>query len=555
MLTQEERDSFMRFEEKLKHYSQEEIWAEYCGFLELDMASYMRIQTRLMEEQIDAFRNSDLGKTLIGRDNPQSIKEFREQFPLTTYQDYAETLLLKKDEMLPGDAVLWLQTTWEGGRFPIKIAPYTKEMLATFRNNLLACLILASGKKKGSFDISPKYHFLYGLAPLPYATGLFPRALNKEINIAFLPSVKEAETLNFTERNKKGFKMGATQGIEYFFGLGSVLYFISMSFSKLVSSGQGGGFEKAKTMSPSMVLRYLKAKRRCKKEGREMKPKDLFHLKGFMVAGTDNCCYKDELEDLWGIRPMELFAGTEPTLIGTETCTRDGMVFFPDACYYEFISEKEMERNELDPSYNPITCLMDEVEPGEKYELVVSVLKGGAFMRYRVGDVYRCVTPQSSTEESKIPRFKYIDRTPDIIDIAGFTRITQGAIENVIKLSGLAIKDWIAVKEFTPQNKPQMHIYVEMKKESLATSGMSREILRNHLSIYFKYLDQDYDDLKKILGMDPLDITILKCGTFKEYSKSGMGYMRKVNPDSQQVRNLVGIQANVWINGGGEDSD
>ena len=95
--------------------------------------------------------------------------------------------------------------------------------------------------------------------------------------------------------------MGATQGIEYFFGLGSVLYFISMSFSKLVSSGQGGGFEKAKTMSPSMVLRYLKAKRRCKKEGREMKPKDLFHLKGFMVAGTDNCCYKDELEDLWGI--------------------------------------------------------------------------------------------------------------------------------------------------------------------------------------------------------------------------------------------------------------
>ena len=40
----------MRFEEKLKHYSQEEIWAEYCGFLELDISSYMRIQTRLMEE-------------------------------------------------------------------------------------------------------------------------------------------------------------------------------------------------------------------------------------------------------------------------------------------------------------------------------------------------------------------------------------------------------------------------------------------------------------------------------------------------------------------------
>ncbi len=545
----------MRFEEKLKHYSQEEIWAEYCGFLELDISSYMRIQTRLMEEQIEAFRDSQLGKSLLGGYNPQSIKEFREEFPLTTYQDYAETLLLKKNEMLPGDAVLWLQTTWEGGRFPIKMAPYTKEMLSTFRNNLLACLILASGKKKGSFDISPNYHFLYGLAPLPYATGLFPRALNKEIDIEFLPSVKEAETLNFTERNKKGFKMGATQGIDYFFGLGSVLYFISLSFSKLVSGGQSSPLEKAKAMSLTMVFRYLKAKRRCKKEGREMKPKDLFHLKGFMVAGTDNCCYKDELEDLWGIRPMELFAGTEPTLIGTETRARDGMVFFPDACYYEFISEKEIAKSELDPSYKLSTCLMDEVESGEKYELVVSVLKGGAFMRYRVGDVYRCVSEGNSMEESRIPRFKYIDRTPDIIDIAGFTRITQSAIENVIQLSGLAIEDWIAVKEFNHHNKPQMHLYVEMKKESLATSAMSKEILRDHLSIYFKYLDQDYDDLKKILGMDPLEITILKCGTFQEYNKGAMGNMRKVNPESGQVRNLVNIQGDVWVNWGGEDSD
>jgi hypothetical protein len=197
---------------------------------------------------------------------------------------------------------------------------------------------------------------------------------------------------------------------------------------------------------------------------------------------------------------------------------------------------------------------MDEVEAGEKYELVVSVLKGGAFMRYRVGDVYRCVMSEESAGESRVPRFKYIDRTPDIIDVAGFTRITEGAIENVIQLSGLAIQDWVAVKEFTQQNKPKMHLYVEMKKEALATTAMSREILRDHLSIYFKYLDQDYDDLKKILGMDPLDITILKCGTFEEYRKSGIGYMRKVNTDSQQVRNLVGKQGDVWVNGGGESS-
>ena len=83
------------------------------------------------------------------------------------------------------------------------------------------------------------------------------------------------------------------------------------------------------------------------------------------MAGTDNLCYKDDLEELWGIRPMELFAGTEPSIMGTETWTRKGMYFFPDTAFYEFITEKDMMRNYDDPSYTPPTYLMDEVRPGE----------------------------------------------------------------------------------------------------------------------------------------------------------------------------------------------
>nr|WP_317407115.1 hypothetical protein [Fournierella massiliensis] len=33
---------------------------------------------------------------------------------------------------------------------------------------------------------------LYGMTPLPYATGLFPLALNEAIDIKFLPAVKDA---------------------------------------------------------------------------------------------------------------------------------------------------------------------------------------------------------------------------------------------------------------------------------------------------------------------------------------------------------------------------
>ena len=106
--------------------------------------------------------------------------------------------------------------------------------------------------------------------------------------------------------------------------------------------GKGGSkLKKMMSMSPSMVLRYLKAKQLCKKENRELKPKDLFTLKGFVCAGTDNRCYKDDLEDLWGVRPIEVFSGPEPSCLGIETWSRNGLYFFPDTCFYEFMPRRK----------------------------------------------------------------------------------------------------------------------------------------------------------------------------------------------------------------------
>ena len=81
-----------------------------------------------------------------------------------------------------------------------------------------------------------------------------------------------------------------------------------------------------------------------------------------VVAGTDNELYKDDLYKMWNVRPLEIFAGTEPTLIGTELYSRKGLVFFPDACFYEFILEDDLIKEKEDPSYVVPTYFMDEVE-------------------------------------------------------------------------------------------------------------------------------------------------------------------------------------------------
>lgn len=522
----------------LKKKRYREVWEQYCGFLDLDLDGYMKIQNRLLLEQIGLWADSELGRSILRGKRPRTVEEFRQMTPLTTYEDYADALLLKRDDMLPEKPLIWIQTTWEGGRHPVKLAPYTRGMLDTFRDNVVACELLCTSRARGQFKTRAHDKILYGLAPLPYATGLLPVTLSEAVSIDFLPPVEEAVDMTFSQRNKAGFKLAMKQGLDYFFGLGSVAYAVSMS---LGSMGSGGGLKSLLSCSPKMAAKILRAKYRCKKENRPLLPRDLFELKGFMVAGTDNRCYRDDLEHLWGVRPMELFAGTEPSLVGTETWSRNGMYFFPDTCFYEFIPEQDMHKSHSDPSFRPRTYLMDEVVPGEKYELAVTVFKGGAFARYRVGDVYRCAGLESREDCTRIPRFEYIDRIPTIIDIGGFTRISEQGVKTVVELSGLKVADWTARKEFSPENRPYMHLYVEMFPDSLVSSAVTAEILREQLSTYFRYIDQDYRDLKKILGIDPLQVTILPCGAFAAY-RERWGELARMNPSPHDMANLLSSQ-------------
>ena len=123
-----------------------------------------------------------------------------------------------------------------------------------------------------------------------------------EIDVQFLPPVKQAASMSFKDRNILGFKQGMKQGIDYFFGLGSVTYYISKSFSSLTNSSSHSSLKKAiVSISPQILARYFVAKRNCRKENRNLIPRDLFHLKGMVVAGTDNACYKKDLEEMWGV--------------------------------------------------------------------------------------------------------------------------------------------------------------------------------------------------------------------------------------------------------------
>ena len=139
----------MNFEEKLKAKTSSEIWNEYCGFLDLSIDEYMHIQYRLLNEQIALLSKCGLGQRLLNGTLPKNADEFRQMVPITTYEDYADVLLLKQADMLPAPPVVWLKTTWESGNKPEKWAPYCESMLDTYKTNIISALILSTSKKKG----------------------------------------------------------------------------------------------------------------------------------------------------------------------------------------------------------------------------------------------------------------------------------------------------------------------------------------------------------------------------------------------------------------------
>lgn len=527
----------MKFQDKLKKAAREDIWSEYCGFLDLSLSEYMFIQRRLMQEQIRLWCASGIGR-LICRDRvPDTLDEFREIMPLTGYEDYEEPLLLKRSALLPVQPVTWVQTTWEGGLRPLKLVPYTKGMLDSLRHNLLSVLILSAAGEKGDIRVKSGDRIIYGGAPLPYATGLLPSILSEEISFTWLPETTDESPASFSRRSKKGFEMALGGGVDFFISIGNIASYITGSFSSEINRLKPLGSSPF-GVSPISGLKYLKAKYLVKRDGKGLQPRDFFSPKGIICSSSDIKNYKEILENGWGVRPIDFSFNTESSCIGTESWERQGMCFFPDTCFYEFIPEAEMNKNINDPEYMPRTCLMDEVSTGENYELVVSVFHGGVFMRYRVGDMYRCVYAGGDS----LPRFSYIDRVPGIIDIAGFSHLTRDSIEEVFRISKLGVGQWLAKKEYDEAGYPFLHIYMEILPDSQELDVVKKSTLSEHFSVYFKYYDSDYGDLRQLINSDPLKITVLKYGSIDRYCSHTGRAIPRINPSSIDIAELMRFQ-------------
>ncbi|MEE9399578.1 MAG: GH3 auxin-responsive promoter family protein [Dehalococcoidales bacterium] len=484
--------------------SQKEAWDKYCSFLDLSVDEFMEIQNKLLMEHINLLAKCELGRALMGGKVPESADEFRSIVPLTDYSFYEPFLANKREDALPVKPYDWVCTSSTGGiRKWVPMPPGTYNTIIDY---VMAMMIIATSTGRGKFSLRPGDKFFAAAPPPPYFSGFSVKLIAEKCQLQLIPPMdEEYELSDLPARAARGFSMALETGIDLFFGLPSVM----------VKVGEQLGQRKApKGMPPLRTLfRMVKGMIKSRLAGRPLVPKDLWKLKLCFVAGMDLEAFRERIKRYWGCDPYEFYAQTE--FLGApaiQTWTRKAMTPIPGIGFFEFIPEKESIKSLDDPSYQPGTCLMNELEAGKSYEVVFTNFYGGAFARYRPKDMITVVALEDAEVGVKLPQWVFKGRADRLIDLGGFTRIDERTIWLALENAQVKYEEWMASKE-ADQEHPVLHVYISTDTEENA------EQIRARLHASLKKYDSSYADLEGMLKWDPLRLTLLPLGVFARWQQ------------------------------------
>ena len=463
--------------ELLKQGRNEELWQMCCGYLRLSLEQFMAIQKRLLLEQIKLLNGCTLGRKIMRRARPETVTEFREQVRLTTYADYCPELSDKREAPLPADPVFWMHTSGRSGDYPCKWVPMTRAFAEELSTIMYGVGMLSCCKEWGdTSQLNSRPKIVYTVAPRPYMSGTMAEMISMQSPIQYLPPLEEAEELSFEDRIKLGFKQALSEGLDYFFGLSIALVVVGNKFSQ---STEKVAIRPLLTQ-PKALLRLAKGMAKSKLARRPMLPKDIWSVKGIMSSGLDSAVYREKIKAFWGKYPLDIYAGTEGGIIATQTWDYENMTFVPSLNFLEFIPEKEHFKWRLDPEYQPSTVLLDEVEAGQNYEIVLSNFHGGPLVRYRPGDMVRITALHNEKLGIAIPQMAFERRADDLLDFV-FVRLTEKTIWQAIENTGIPYEDWTVFKK---EGQPVLSLYIELKNsyqssEAEIAAAIREQILRS----------------------------------------------------------------------------
>ena len=517
-----------------KTLTQDELWQRYCGFFDLSIDDFMDIQKGLLMDQIEMVSDSTLGKKIMGDQKPRSVDEFRQVVPLTTYDDYEPYLSERQEDALAVKPSMWCHSSGRGGSF--KWVPHSSKIVEIAIKYYIAGFILASCREKGDINITPGLRLLAILAPPPYASGAVISEGVQRFSLQVIPPLEEAETTDFQERIQSAFQMALKEGVDITGAIASVMVRIGEQLTEQTRSMKFSLF----MLHPRVAYRLLRAWLRSKREKRAILPKDIWQPRGIFVSGVDTAIYKDDVTYYWGVAPHELYAGTEALAYALQSWNRKGMVFFPDTAFLEFIPYEELLEHQDDKEYLLPTVLLNEVEEGKLYEVVITNFYGMPFLRYRLNDIIKFIAKKDDEAGINLPQIVFQHRIGEVINLGGLCWLDEKTVWQAIYNTGVKFVEWVACKEYD-SNQTFLRLYLELKEERDADE------VANMIDEQLKLIDTNYWELHSTLNLKPVRVTLLSPGTFQRYTEektregADLAHLKPVhmNPPELHIQRLI----------------
>jgi GH3 auxin-responsive promoter len=104
----------------------DDVWRQYCGFLDMTLAESMTLQECRLKEQLDLVNRSPWREIVLNGTRPATVEDLRRTLPLTRYEDYAAYLGERREELLPQKPAVWAHTSGRSGSY--KWVPFTMQM-------------------------------------------------------------------------------------------------------------------------------------------------------------------------------------------------------------------------------------------------------------------------------------------------------------------------------------------------------------------------------------------------------------------------------------------
>lgn len=378
----------------------------------------------------------------------RNISDYQQQVPLTTYDDY-ETYIDRMTEhgernLLTAYPVVFYASTSGTSGSPKKI-PVTDKGLNVFQNHsaTIQCAVFSEFYKNTQWkDFHDGAVFLLlSLSHEPLKDGvefgsISSAALDEEKLKAmsyFITTPKEvlSHTQNTDLKYLHARYALAEREISLIAGayipaLVDIMNYIKENQKDLVSDIRNGIIGKGIRMPDEL--------RKTLEEDLKPDPKRADELETIFSEGFNEKIMQKIWPKLQGIsaiwagnfsmyaRKLQQFSGRSIPYYTNTYVSSEGVfgiarhpfdqfyAMIPESCFYEFIPMDGKAGS--DEENNPQTLLIDEVEEGKEYELVITNQSG--FYRYRMGDVIRVV---GFYNESPLVVFKY--RKKNIVSIAG----------------------------------------------------------------------------------------------------------------------------------------